>query len=119
MPSRYDERYQKDSGLLTQELRDRITAVKIRHGMSYAKLGAELGFSGSFVRNLVEGYKAISAQNIPGLISKLERLEAQNDREVQSGRDGRERKPLGSANLEDLAWRANALGFRVSFAQAD
>jgi hypothetical protein len=124
-PLSYDPRFQTAfNGALSDALRTRIRAVKGGCHLTLSKLGQDLGFSASFVGNLMTGKKAIRTKHIAGLVRQLESLEqglsdrtggSQPTSQLTMGAG--EKKLLDEASLEDLAQRANNLGFDVTFAQ--
>jgi hypothetical protein len=118
----FDKRYQeRHNGPLSVSLRSRIGAVKGAYNFTLAGLGNELGFSASFLGNLIMGRKAIRTKHIAELVRAVARLEQSSPAHAESVQGEATPSPatklLSEASLEELAARVNALGFQVTFSQ--
>jgi transcriptional regulator with XRE-family HTH domain len=120
--SNYDPQYQiAYNGLLQPAFRAHLDEVRRQRKLTLAQLGDALGISGAFIGNLINGKKAIRTKHIPGIARAVNELE-NGDRVGSTAHEApaapsSEGKLLEKASLEDLARRANALGFNVSFTQ--
>ncbi|CAO3405497.1 hypothetical protein TSH100_15105 [Azospirillum sp. TSH100] len=116
--SDYDPSYQvAHNGILQSVFRARLDHIRRRRKLTLAEFGNELGLSGAFIGNLINGKKAIRTKHIAGIVRKLEELEAADVGNSPPHAAPSARIFLDEASLEDLARRANSLGFNVSFTQ--
>jgi transcriptional regulator with XRE-family HTH domain len=120
---KYDEQYQLSyNGLLQSGFRAHMDEVRRKKKMTLAEFGQAIGISGAFAGNIINGKKAIRTKHILGILQALKALESgyQTDTDVQGASakaSPKERRLLDEASLEELARRANTLGFNVSFTQ--
>lgn len=110
--------YQTEAnGELTTTVRKRIHAVRDQLGYSWADLGAEFGFSNTFVHNISnnENPHRIRSKHIEGLIQSLEGLEVKAGiRKVAPVENEPATSTVADLSLEELVNAIAAKGFSVT-----
>jgi transcriptional regulator with XRE-family HTH domain len=71
-PTKYQLR---PNGPLAPATIDRIVKIKERSGMAYASLGEKLGFSGTFLHNLLNKGANVSTQHVERIAQAIDSLE--------------------------------------------
>ncbi len=71
-PTKYQ---QFPNGPLTPQTIQRLVAVKQRTGMAYAALGGKLGFSGTFLHNLMNRNANVGTQHVERIATAIDLLE--------------------------------------------
>ena len=80
--------YQRSpNGPLTVETVQRLVHIKERTGMSYAALGAKLGFSGTFLYNLMLKNANVGTQHVERVARAIVRLEEGDSDEAAPGEE--------------------------------
>lgn len=121
----FDPRYQTSyNGFLTESVRQRLRGIKEKHDLTLAELGKSFGLSGAFMGNLMNGKKAIRTKHIDGFMASILLMEADGYEVTASDLEALAPKEISQAgvylkdaSLEDIARRANELGFNVTFSQ--